>query len=399
MQVAVQSTRELQRRGYDVTVCAANLYDKGVRIRPRGFEDVQEGIRVIYIDVMTIPGWRGTLGPALLPIRAFSRLVQEIRRCDIVHVNGIRNVLSMAASLIAFRLHKPVVLQPHGSVPRYRSSVHIKQIFDRFFLEPWFRRVHMFLALHEREARDIVDSGADPKTIRMITNGLDNRDYDRAQYVGRFRAAFGIDKEHLLILFSGRIHPIKGVDLLVEAYAGFRKSYAHPVCLALVGDDDGHLERVSRLIEKYDLQDSVVITGLLEGDMVKSAHADADIFVLPSRADSFPMTVVEACQAGTPMVITERCSIASVLDGIVADIVSLDVEAIQAALAELAADRERRRRYRHNSADLMRTQFSISAVGDTLESAYKSVSLRHSDLLSPTVEVEYEAGTIEIEEV
>ena len=118
------------------------------------------------------------------------------------------------------------------------------------------------------------------------------------------------------------------------------------------------------------MENYVIITGLLEGADLKAVHADANIFVLPSRTDHFPLTIIEACQAGTPMIISDRCAIAPLLEDKVADVITANQENISAAIQVLLHDEARQVRYRSATVELMTDYFSITRVGDVLESAY-----------------------------
>jgi glycosyltransferase involved in cell wall biosynthesis len=143
--------------------------------------------------------------------------------------------------------------------------------------------------------------------------------------------------------------------------------------LAIVGPDDGQLAEVETLIHQYGLGDRVILPGLLSGPDVFAAFQDADLFVLPCRADTFPVTIMEACLVGTPMVVTDRCEIAHLVRGRVADVVPFDPDAFAGAIKGLLTNEERYRRYRENCQALVADTFSIKAVVDRLELVYERV--------------------------
>jgi glycosyltransferase involved in cell wall biosynthesis len=143
--------------------------------------------------------------------------------------------------------------------------------------------------------------------------------------------------------------------------------------LAIVGPDDGHLGKVRQLVAKYELEHRVTLTGLLQGLDVMAAYCDSDLFVLPCRADTFPTTILEACQADTPMVITDRCEIAHLVQDRVADVVPFDAAAFAGAMRRLLTDRERYQRYRDNCQAVMSDTFSLKITVDRLETLYERV--------------------------
>ena len=177
-------------------------------------------------------------------------------------------------------------------------------------------------------------------------------------------------RDQPLILFLGRINKKKGTDMLVDAFRQLKMLDAY---LAIAGPDDGQLAEVKALIGRYHLEQRVSLPGLLSGLDVLAAFQDADLFVLPCRADTFPFAIIEACLAGTPMVITDRCEIADMVRDRVADIVPFDACAFAAGMERLLTDRERYQRYRANCQIMIRDTFSIEAVVDQLESLYERV--------------------------
>ncbi|MBK8934857.1 MAG: glycosyltransferase family 4 protein [Chloroflexi bacterium] len=143
--------------------------------------------------------------------------------------------------------------------------------------------------------------------------------------------------------------------------------------LAIVGPDDGQLQEVKDLIHYFELEDKVVLPGLLSGDDVTAAFQDADLFVLPCRTDTFPMAMIESCQAGTPMVITNCCEIAHLVADRVADVVPFDAEQFAVAMASLLTDEARYQRYQVNTVQVMADTFSVQVVVDKLEALYRRV--------------------------
>jgi glycosyltransferase involved in cell wall biosynthesis len=158
--------------------------------------------------------------------------------------------------------------------------------------------------------------------------------------------------------------------MLVEAFARLQIQESQ---LVIAGPDDGQLAEIQELVRYYGLDERVLLPGLLCGQDVLSAFQDADLFVLPSRADSFPVTVMESCLMGTPMVITDRCNIAHLINNSVGEVVPFDAQKFAEAIRLLLTDQERYDRYKFNTHALVANTFSIQAVVDRLETVYHSV--------------------------
>jgi glycosyltransferase involved in cell wall biosynthesis len=365
-----QNALELIRRGHQVTVCTSNRLSKQEYISHGCFERTKDGVRVLYLHTYMLKNWPGTVGPTLISPTGLIRLWQQVSQADVIHVNGTRNILVMISSWFAACQYKPTVLQPHGTLPRIVSSIRLKELFDKILMGSIVGSAHALVALQQSEVQQIVQAGGDPSLTTIIPNGLDNSLHTPQRYQGALRARFDISPDQQIILFLARINRKKGADLLVGAYAQLNQEIVSRTRLVIAGPDDGQLAEIQSLVKQHRLEDRVVFTGLLSGDDVKAAYGDADIFVLPCRVDTFPMAILEACQAGIPMVVTETCEIAEMLENKVATIVPVEPGAIAQAMAELLQNARLRQRYRQGAQQLMRTVFSIEAVGEQLEAVY-----------------------------
>ena len=102
------------------------------------------------------------------------------------------------------------------------------------------------------------------------------------------------------------------------------------------------------------------------------AYVDADIYVLPSVYETFPMTVLEACACGTPVIVTDRCGIADII-GNVGYVVKYDVDQLKNAIIRLLSDDELRISFWENGGKMVRRDFVWDKFVNRLEEIYESV--------------------------
>jgi len=107
----------------------------------------------------------------------------------------------------------------------------------------------------------------------------------------------------------GRIHRIKGTDLLVQAFARVARILPD-VDLVIAGFDDGYLSTVMRIVRAMGIKSRVWFTGAVAGQDRLAAYVDADVFALPSRYEIFGLVAFEAIMCGTPIVVSENCGMA-----------------------------------------------------------------------------------------
>ena len=370
VKIVHQNCKELVNRGYQVTIYCTNLLNKKQKIKPGTFEQNIDGIRVVYMDAVNLRWWPGTLGPIWLPDLS-SYLKREINSFDIVHLNGYRSPVMLSAARAARFAGVPIVTQPHGTLPIKISSFFLKRAYDQFFGKMELDGIRCIITLQDSERLQAIAHGVPENRIEVMPNGIDTHERDNLPAKGCFRQRYKITPDAPVILFVGRINKIKGTDMLIEAFSLMNDPTAH---LVIVGPDDGQYKEVVSLIKSHGLSNSVTITGLVSDEEKKAAFIDSDIYVLPSRSDAFPTTIMESCLMGIPMVITDRCEIASILKHKVAEVVPFDAQAFANAMRSLLTDKERYKNYKSNTQAMVADTFSIKAVVDRLESIYQHVT-------------------------
>lgn len=139
--------------------------------------------------------------------------------------------------------------------------------------------------------------------------------------VGRFypippdeaKAYIGLKPDDRMILFVGRIEPLKGVDTLIEAMSCLHKKEARSVHLAIIGGDPSaspekmnvEMARLKKLCETLGLDQSVVFLGARDQDKLPYYYSAAEVAVMPSHYESFGMVALEAMACGTPVIASE----------------------------------------------------------------------------------------------
>lgn len=112
-------------------------------------------------------------------------------------------------------------------------------------------------------------------------------------------------------LFLGRIHPKKGVDLLIDAYAALAAMHATLPRLVIAGpcEEPGYLENLKARAAAVCPEDSVLWPGMLTGEVKWGALRGAEVFVLSSHQENFGIAVVEALACGTPVLVSDQVNI------------------------------------------------------------------------------------------
>ena len=362
--------RELVCRGHKVTVYCSNLFNKGEKIRPVTFESMLDGIRVVYFNAWNISSWPGTLGPIWLPEMP-KYLRKEIHDFDIIHIQGYRSLMHIPAARAARKAGVPFVVQPRGSMPIIVNSFFAKRLYDVIFGRREIRGLAALIALQESEVHQALTHGVPRERIHVIPNGVEPSLRSRLPLKNLFRKKHFIRPDEVIILFAARINAKKGADMLVDAVA--QLDIDRPFRVVIAGPDDGQLAEVRNLIEKHRIGEKFLFTGLLSHQEILEAFVDADLYVLPCRADTFPMAIIEACLTDTPMVTTDRCEIAHMVKDRIAQVVPFNPKAFALALKTLCSDQNLYETCKINCRQVLEDTFSIKNTVDKLEVVYRRI--------------------------
>ena len=313
----------LVERGYEVQVVTLKSGDR------RAFYNEP----VDHINVQYLP-W---IGKGSLQLHSgLTRLFRLVKWADLVHCYGIYNMLCPTAAFFARRLGRPYILEPLGMyVPRLRN-VRAKELYHKLFTSGMAQGAVAVIAASAPEAKDLSHL-VEPERLVLRRNGIDLEPFKHLPERSEFRERFNIDPSEHLIMYIGRISPIKNLEQLVLAYKYAALDNAR---LALIGPtlEPEYAARLHSLIAEQGLEEKVLMLGPLYDQDKLLALASADLFVLPSISESYGNAAAEAVAAGIPVLVTDGCGIASAIDRRAGLAVEMSVEALAEGLRILTTD-------------------------------------------------------------
>jgi glycosyltransferase involved in cell wall biosynthesis len=301
----------------------------------------------------------------------FAEAVDRIGRPDILHDNGIWLPHNHSLAALAAR----------------RNLVRV--VSTRGMLEPWaiaHKKLKKKLAWWLYQRRDLrrasyhhTTAAAEAQNLRrlklgvpvgVIPNGIDDANVDRSK---RQRS------ETRTALFLGRIHPVKGLSLLLDAWArlrppGWQVQIAGP-------DEIGYRAELEDKINAASLLETVHFLGPLAGAAKERAFLNADLFVLPSFSESFGMAIGEALAHGVPVLTTTGApwpmlaqrgcgwSVAPTVDGI--------TDGLRRATS---LDPDKLAKMGESGRDLVRNDFAWPNVAKQFMTTYESLLTRKGSI-------------------
>jgi len=212
--------------------------------------------------------------------------------------------------------------------------------------------------------------------IAFVPNGVE---MEAAQHAtAGFRRSLGIPSDAFVIVFLGRKHQIKRLDLLADAFIDVRAM--HPSAhLILAGPDEHAL--MPALMRRLSAHAGFVhVLDTVTGNDKWALLRDADVFVQCSDSESFGLVVVEALAAGVPVVVTRTCPWPEVVSHGCGFWVEQTAPAIAAAIATLIEDPARRLRMSERATAFVRERYSWDIVAREMVQLYSEAiqpAMRH----------------------
>ena len=270
----------LARRGHEVHVITS--WDEGL---PN--ESFEEGF---YVHRIRVPRLR--IGGYTLHALRELLLIKELSP-DVVHAQSIPRGTACVLARKLFGV--PCVVWGQG------SDVYLpwrfKEVISKFVLG----NADALIALTGLMKQKIIELlGRERCDIFVIPNGIDYEFF--SSYLGKRGSVTsepGNNKK--IVLYVGRLEPVKGVRYLVQAMGILRDGGLRNVKLLIVGDGS-EKKCLEELVKKLDLEDYVVFAGKVSHEKIPEYMASADVFVLPSLSEGFGMAVVEAMAMGLPVI-------------------------------------------------------------------------------------------------
>lgn len=280
---------------------------------------------------------------------------------DVVHVHGLWRATPTLASRAALRAGRPLVISPHG-------------MLSHWCLEhrPWRKRAALALgwrhqlrsaavlhALTPAEAREL-DRLLGHRRIRVLPNGVDCAEFAAGGGVEPAPAVAG-GGQGRYFLSLGRLHVVKGLDLLVEAAAVALPSL--PGCrLVLAGPDDGALSALERQIARSPVADRISVVGPVYGEAKRELLAGAVALCQPSRYEAFSVAVLEALASGTPVIASPAAAVPGLQESGAGLVAAMDAEALAQAMLTIGVDPQRRASMSAAGRSLVRDCYGWDAI-------------------------------------
>jgi glycosyltransferase involved in cell wall biosynthesis len=294
---------------------------------------------------------------------------------DIVHLTGLWTHPVWAAGISSRRHGKPYVISPRGMLMPWAFGYRSWKKLPYFYCVER-RQLHRCAGLHcttivEKEA--LAPFGLESYGF-VVPNAIELAEFDHLPPRGQLRERLAIPGDAFLVLFLGRLHPVKGIDLTLSAFAAIK--HTHPTAhLVLAGPDEaGYVDALRQWTREHGVSDRVHLPGELRGVERLSAYADADIFILLSESENFGMGVAEAMACSLPVIVSNEVGISPWVKEFSAGYaVERRLNVVREALELCMSNPGARQMMGVAGRQLVHSQFSPEAVGHSMLDMYTTL--------------------------
>jgi glycosyltransferase involved in cell wall biosynthesis len=324
-----------------------------------------DGVRVRYFPLAWPKRyWRGA------GLR--SALEQSMAAADLVHVHGLWNMTGWAGAACARAAGVPCVVSPRGMLqPGAMRRHRALKSMAYWGIERGNLRTAAFLhATSPLEARELTTFG--PPVV-SIANGVVPTDISPAA-VDRLLERAGLTRRDEVVTFLGRLHPIKRLDLLAEAFAAVRQARPNARLVIAGPDEGGHRAQIEALFAP--VAGDTRWLGAVDAEEKWALFALSRAVVQCSDSESFGMSIAEALTSGVPVVVTKPSGWTEVEANGCGFSVAHEPVAIADGLLRLLDDRDAAAAMGARGKAWARRVFAWDAIGRAMRDAYEAALAR-----------------------
>ena len=279
---------------------------------------------------------------------------------DLFHNHSLWMMPNVYPGMIAKKTGTPMMTSPRGTLSPWamQSGSVVKKLFWPLLQRRSIQQTTCFHATSIAEYEDIRRLGFQ-QPIAVIPNGIDIPELPSK-----------VLRDDRVLLFLGRIHPIKGLDILLPAWKVLQDQYPDWKLKIIGPDHRGYLRTVKKLASNLGLERIEFCTPVY-GEAKTKAFSDADLFVLPSYSENFGVSVAESLALGTPALVTKGAPWQGLVDNKAGFWVDGNLESLLKGLeSAMGHSRDKLTRLGVNGRKWMQREYSWKEINGKMVKTY-----------------------------
>lgn len=362
-QVLYTLAKQLVINGIEVNVITADVLDIKRNDKLRERLDNIEIYRFRTISNLLAYKTKIIITPIIANVK------EIIKQSDIVLFSDIRAIINWQLFLLVCKLKIPYGIFAFGEIPHGEGIyAFIKKIFDKLWVNDFIKKASFRFAQTEHEQRmffDYFGIQVNSTILLPLPVELNKQKVDNT-LLTNYKKKWGIKENDSVILFVGRLHYLKGIDLLISAAIPLLRDNPH-LKLLIVGRDDGEEEKLRDLVGS-SLGKQIIFTGpLYEKDVICTYNLASCFVITPRFYEETSLAALEALSYGVPVIVSKQADIPYLEEYKAGYVVHNDPDSIKKAVMQiLKKTKKDKDQFKINSQKLISDKFSASSVTQKL---------------------------------
>ncbi len=301
-------------------------------------------------------------------------LKKEVKNCDIVHNHGHWLHSNWSAYYWSKYYKKPLVTTPHGTlVPGMLERSRLKKavawnLVDKHLIK--YSKIIHALSNKEKLAME-PKVGNEAQKIEVIPNGVNAWSLPDSN---KMHEQFPETKNKKIILFLSRVHEIKGICDLLNAWENQYTDFPNWHLLVVGSVDNSSKKFIQAVKSNSKFSKAVTFTGPMYGDSRLAAYAIADTFVLPSYGEGLPTVLLEALASSLPLVYTHECNFQDAVEIGAGIVYPAGISGLEVSLKKMLTLSDQDRFHMgKRGLELVRSHYSWGSIADQWIELYRRV--------------------------
>jgi len=302
----------------------------------------------------------------LFPLNNYFR--NKLKKFDICYIHGLWTFPQLVAAYYARKFKTPYVVTVHGMMtPWALNDKRIKKkIYWILFEKHNLYKAEAIHALTNTEKQYILNKVDKKNNVFVIPNGLWLESTSGLKYSDI--------KKNSTVLFLGRVHKVKGLDMLIPAFANLCKDYPEWKLVIAGPDENDHKKTLVELTKKYKIENKINFVGEVLGKKKEELFVSSDLFVLPSYSEALSVAAIEALRYSLPLLITKTCNFPEVVQSGTGIEVMPSHDDIQVGLEQLMKlSVKQRNEMGGRGFQLFKEKYSMEVIAKQLSNKFEKI--------------------------
>ncbi len=296
-----------------------------------------------------------------------------IKNFDIIHIYSWYHHIGIEFFKAAKKYNIPLIFTAMGTLQNDAQSFYKTQklIIDYMFTKKIINYANVLHSVGHSEIESYVQYGGKKEKIIQVENGIELKDFELTNSTDILKKLDIVKKPY--ILFLSRIHPKKGLELLLSAFKELTQSNDE-ICLVIAGSgENDYVQKIQKKVKELSLINKVKFAGLVSQDEKITLLKSAKIFSLISKSDIHPRAIQEALTMGVPVVISKESDYPEVEEYNAGKIVSLEKENISQTFEKLLQNDSELKIQSNNAKKLINEKFLAEEQIKKFEKIYSDI--------------------------